>query len=104
MSVKGKHRGHDITYSDQWRYVDTGLPVKNQLNRDCAYCGLANTVEGHDGCLGTLLGVRNACCGHGDQQFAYVQFTSMACVRGEAAIIYIKGVVGDGKFTGNNFT
>ncbi len=40
----------------------------------CAACGQLPTPEGHDACLGTLPGVWNACCGHGDPSEAYVQF------------------------------
>lgn len=76
------HRGHRIvTLSggmpansrSVWVYADTGEPVSANPNRDCGHCGLANTPEGHDGCLGTLPGVMNACCGHGTGE-AYVQF------------------------------
>ena len=40
----------------------------------CAHCGLQRTKEGHDGCIGTLEGVMNACCGHGQDSSSYVQF------------------------------
>ena len=40
----------------------------------CGHCGLCRTSEGHDGCIGTLEGVKNACCGHGEVTKAYVQF------------------------------
>jgi len=41
----------------------------------CAHCGKDPTPEGHDGCLGTLPHpVMNACCGHGDERMAYIQF------------------------------
>lgn len=54
----------------------------------CVKCGLLPTPEGHDGCLGTLdeSVVMNACCGHGDNQIAYVQFWGGKCVRGDEAI------------------
>ncbi|WP_340074508.1 hypothetical protein [Leptobacterium sp. I13] len=44
------------------------------------------TEEGHDGCIGTLSGVMNACCGHGDVKQAYIQFTDGKIVRAEEAI------------------
>lgn len=53
-------------------YVDTRAPVASDPDRPCGYCGLANTSEGHDGCLGTLPGVINACCGHGQVSDAWV--------------------------------
>ena len=49
--------------------------MKGRINPDkCDHCGLTATREGHDGGIGTLEGVMNACCGHGDQNAAYVQF------------------------------
>lgn len=45
------------------------------LGKDfCLHCKLPRTPEGHDGCIGTLENVMNACCGHGDSKMAYVQF------------------------------
>lgn len=54
----------------------------------CAKCGLPPTPEGHDGCLGTLPEhiVMNACCGHGYDRMAYVQFWDKSDVRGPEAI------------------
>lgn len=69
-----KWRGHIITDSDGWRYADTGELVANNPNRDCGHCGRSNTADGYDGCLGALPGVMNACCGHGIEEAAYVQF------------------------------
>ena len=40
----------------------------------CLHCGLKRTSEGHDGCIGTLPNVMNACCGHGRTSEAYIQF------------------------------
>jgi len=53
----------------------------------CAKCKKEPTKEGHDGCLGTLPGVMNACCGHGQANQAYVQFWDRICIRGRSAII-----------------
>lgn len=57
----------------------------------CAKCGLPPTKEGHDGCLGTLVspsrgGVMNACCGHGNNKQAYIQYWDRSDIRGEAAV------------------
>lgn len=41
---------------------------------NCDHCGLDRTLEGHDGCIGTLKGVMNACCGHGGDEVPYIQF------------------------------
>lgn len=40
----------------------------------CGHCGLCRSAQGHDGCIGELEGVMNACCGHGQDSTAYVQF------------------------------
>jgi hypothetical protein len=62
--------GHKMRYNydtECWYYVDTGeiLHPHAKPTRPCPKCGLRPTEEGHDGCLGTLPGVRWACCGHG---------------------------------------
>lgn len=60
----------------------------------CVKCGLLPTKEGHDGCLGTLDEsiVMNACCGHGLDRQAYVQYWNGECVRGEEAIKVMEGL------------
>jgi len=41
----------------------------------CVKCKKGPTKEGHDGCLGTLPGnIMNACCGHGNDRQAYIQY------------------------------
>jgi hypothetical protein len=41
----------------------------------CHKCKLPPSPEGHDGCLGTLPGpIMNACCGHGSDRQAYIQY------------------------------
>lgn len=54
----------------------------------CAHCKLDPTEEGHDGCLGELPVdiVMNACCGHGREDIAYVQYWDSSCVRGKEAL------------------
>lgn len=68
------------------------------LNKDvCGYCEKKRTTEGHDGCVGTLDNVMNACCGHGQVEMAYVQFNHKDYeqnpnnnrLSGEAALKYI---------------
>lgn len=64
----------------------------------CGHCGLSRTVEGHDGCIGTLENVMNACCGHGEDRMAYIQFNhnnyqqhpNSNRIKGNDAIVYIK--------------
>jgi hypothetical protein len=44
---------------------------------ECNHCEIPATTEGHDGCLGTLpCNVKNACCGHGNPELAYIQFSN----------------------------
>jgi len=53
--------------TDQEYFDNIGAP-------ECTHCGLKRTEEGHDGCLGTIPDVMNACCGHGIARCAYLQF------------------------------
>ncbi|QDT94294.1 hypothetical protein [Gimesia algae] len=89
MVAGGKWRGHAICYHyDQgvWIYVDTGQPVEAWKERPCGECGLCDTPEGHDGCLGELFGVMNACCGHGDVADAYIQYPGDWIIQGQEAV------------------
>ena len=85
--IYSKFRGHSIQYiGRRWIFTDDGEPVAaTWRNRTCGYCGTTNTPEGHDGCLGTLDGVMNACCGHGNTPDAYVQFFDGRRIQGQAA-------------------
>ena len=86
MSSTSNLRGHPIFCRDgEWLYVDTSLPIAGK-DRPCGHCGKERTKEGHDGCLGTLPGVMNACCGHGVVNDAYVQFSPTKRVGHEEAI------------------
>lgn len=79
-------RGHEIYFNDaHWVYADTGEPTAGN-ERACGCCGRHNTEEGHDGCLGTLPMVMNACCGHGVPEEAYVQLNPRTTLRGEKAL------------------
>lgn len=81
------YRGHNIEKEDGiYVYSDTREPVRNNVNRACGKCGLDNTTEGHDSCLGTLPGVMNACCGHGKDNEAYVQLLNRTVISGTDAI------------------
>ena len=75
------HRGHEIVKDIRYKYKDTGELVRENKYRDCGHCGRPNTPEGHDGCLGELPGVINACCGHGKDK-GYIQFENGVIVRG----------------------
>ena len=73
---KDKFRGHEIEHNGtEWIYSDNKQStVDTWESRPCGHCGQHNTVEGHDACLGTLPGVINACCGHGNDNESYVQY------------------------------
>jgi hypothetical protein len=81
-------RGHKIEQLNNiWVYSDTKEPTHlNHLKRPCGNCGKDRAKEGYDGCLGTLKGVMNACCGHGVVKEAYVQYWSGDIFRGQDAI------------------
>lgn len=82
-------RGYPIYYKyGQWFYKDTRTKTVGDI-RPCGHCGLENTKEGHDGCLGTLPDVMNACCGHGVENAAYIQFDMNNVIRGSEAIKFI---------------
>lgn len=70
------HRGHEMYLSRDgvYLYTDDDTPVSDNPDRTCGHCSRPNTLEGHDGCLGTLPGLMNACCGHGETRRAYAQF------------------------------
>ena len=53
----------------------------------CVTCKKGPTKEGHDGCLGTLPGpIMNACCGHGSDGLAYIQYWGGQRISGIEAI------------------
>ena len=66
------YRGWEAFYDwdkKDWFYADNKKLV--DLERPCKKCGERPTPEGHDACLGTLLGVKFACCGHGNKRDRY---------------------------------
>jgi hypothetical protein len=86
--MTNKLRGHPIEHNGkEWVFSDTKeSTVETWQTRPCGHCGAHNTKEGHDGCLGTLPGVINACCGHGAIEEAYIQFESGRIDRGLEAV------------------
>lgn len=57
---------------------------------NCSHCGMNRTPEGHDGCIGKLPGVMNACCGHGaNGSGIYVQLLDSTTIRGKDATTLI---------------
>jgi hypothetical protein len=81
MTARAKFRGHSIHFdedSQEWRYADNNpvgeVPWSGRKGRSCEECGLSTTPEGYDGCLGKLPNVSFACCGHGVEADAYIQY------------------------------
>lgn len=69
---------------------DTGNYLDGYAKETCGNCGIKRSNEGHDGCIGSLDNVMNACCGHGENNTAYVQFWNKECIRGNRALEYIR--------------
>lgn len=91
MNATSHRHGHQIVWdadNDRWLWRDTGEPAN--WDRACASCGQPRTVEGHDACLGTLGGVVNACCGHGDPNDSYVMFSDRRTLYGSDAVAYFR--------------
>jgi len=87
---QSEYRGRDMFYKDnQWLYLDNNEPTVNN-RRFCGHCKKDDTKEGHDNCLGILPDVMNACCGHGIEDEAYIQFWNNRRIGGKEAIEWIK--------------
>jgi hypothetical protein len=72
-------RGHPVAEAVGGRvYADTGSLVSEWKDRPCGHCKRPNREDDHDACLGDLgRGVMNACCGHGDLTWAYIQLAPL---------------------------
>jgi len=97
----GMLRGRQIYHDGrEWRYADNNASTAaTYQSRTCGTCDTHYTQEGHDGCLGALVGVMNACCGHGDEAAAYVQFCDGSVVRGKNAAAELQRLAGLRKAT-----
>jgi hypothetical protein len=88
---KSEYRGRKIELrKKEWFYSGTDILVSNDIFCRCGHCGLDSTKEDHDGCIGELKNVINACCGHGISNDAYVQLSSGVRLGGAKAIEFIK--------------
>ena len=98
MTARSKHRGHPMYFdeaADLWRYADDGSAVQDHWKtRPCGCCDVGFTEDGHDPCIAGLPGVSNACCGHGVDSEAYVQFENGRCESGAEAIRVFVGHFG----------
>ncbi|AHX01090.1 hypothetical protein M316_0025 [Nitrincola phage 1M3-16] len=84
---KSSFRGHTIIWAgDKWLYEDNQQPIPGYGGemRPCKKCG--STLSSNDGfpdeCLGSIKGVTNACCGHGDTSVSYMVFDSGLVIEG----------------------
>ncbi len=90
MTARSMWLGYEIEFVDgEFVFSDTGEPTAGS-NRACGHCHKRSTAEGHDACLGTLPGVKNACCGHGEVAEAYVQMVGGKHVQGRDAVKLIE--------------
>jgi len=81
--------GNKIVFkNNQWIYEDIKDSMFNNV-KPCKQCNKKPAIEGYDNCLGKLPLVTNACCGHGLNKNAYVQFGKIF-IRGKQAIIIQK--------------
>ena len=80
-------RGHKIYWNNntrKWYYKDTGELFDADLPRPCKKCGKSEGAVDKgksDPCLGNLLGVKFACCGHGIRSQSYIVFENGITVR-----------------------
>lgn len=92
--MNSRFRGHEIEWDERQNafvFLGTREPtIETHKDRPCGNCGLHKTPEGHDGCLGMLPGIMNACCGHGQSLDAYVQFWDGRRLSSNMAIDAIK--------------
>jgi len=75
--------GNEITSKDgeKFFYSSDNQPVDWYNIRKCPVCGKKQTKEGHDACLGTLKGVRFACCGHKNNLGPYLMLDDGTIIR-----------------------
>jgi hypothetical protein len=87
MTARSHFRGHPTIFvNDTWVYEDTKEKAGfDGAVRPCKKCGAvfdgSNTGDA-DPCLGELLGVNNACCGHSIREKAYIRFNNGLVIKG----------------------
>ena len=92
---KSMFRGYEIESIDgrEWFFCDNGQStVDHWMIRPCGHCKKMQTKDGHDPCIGTLKDVQNACCGHGNNDLAYIQYDDGSELRGESVFVAIKKI------------
>lgn len=74
-----KHENGNTIISYEKFYYEDGEEYTGKNYRPCPKCGKIPTQDGHDACLGTLPGVKYACCGHGVS--GYITFVNGVTIR-----------------------
>ena len=88
MEITTFFHGHLIQWDDAkqtWHYED-GTLIDDTPKRKCPKCNAFPTEDGHDACISNLPGVRNACCGHGQEE-GYIQFNDDTVIRFKLNIV-----------------
>lgn len=83
LGSESSFRGHAIYHDENhnhWYYSDTGELADKP--RPCKKCGKLFSEGEPDACLGKLPGVKQACCGHGIRNDAYIIFENGITIRG----------------------
>jgi hypothetical protein len=94
MTARSHHRGLEIYFDEAsglWRFESDDAPVRDHWRtRPCGKCGELLTKKRHDACIADLPGVNNACCGHGHDEDAYVDFEDGRYESGSTAALILK--------------
>ena len=76
MTTRMYQRGHEMYFNyvkEEWFYSDDNSST--DIERPCTRCNHLPLVNGEDYCLSGLTGckgISNACCGHGNDEHAYI--------------------------------
>lgn len=76
MTVRMHKRGHEICFqlsNAKWVYSDDNSPIT--IEKPCIRCNHLPLPDGEDYCLRKLAGCKGinyACCGHGNDEDAYI--------------------------------
>lgn len=76
MTARQQMRGHEIYFDyvkEDWLYSDDNSSI--DIERPCTRCNHLPLKSGEDFCLRGLSdceGIINACCGHGNDEDAYI--------------------------------
>src|SRR5947207_7880116 len=94
--IAGRHFGYPTYLArgtkkypfDNFRFLDSGASIYEE-DRPCPKCRQHRTAEGHDPCIANFPDVRTACCGHGNDDHAYIQLKNGKTLRGQKALDWV---------------